>query len=69
MDFFYLGFTDARYYWEFVILARKTILIVVAATLPDAPLLATYLSIGTLMGFLAARCSLRVFRGASSSTR
>ena len=52
--FFYLGFTDARYYWEFVILARKTILIVVAATLPDAPLLATYLSIGTLMGFLAA---------------
>jgi len=52
--FFYLGFTDARYYWEFVVLARKMALILTAAVLPDAPLLATYVSVGTLMGFLAA---------------
>jgi len=52
--FFYLGFTDERYYWEFVVLARKMTLILTAAVLPDAPLLATYVSVGTLMGFLAA---------------
>ena len=51
--FFYIGFSNERYYWESVVLVRKLLLVLASSLLPDAPLLAAYISIGILQGFLA----------------
>jgi len=59
--FFYIGFSKERCYWEFVVLIRKLLLVLTSSLLPDAPLLAIYISIGILQGFLALVFLLKVY--------
>jgi hypothetical protein len=51
--FLYIGFTQERYYWEFVVMMRKGLLVAASVLLPETPLLAAYISIGILQSYLA----------------
>ena len=59
--FMYIGFTEERYYWEFIVMMRKALLAMITLLLPDRPILAAYLCIALLQGSLALALLLDVY--------
>jgi hypothetical protein len=54
LGFLFQGLQPEYYWWEFVVMARKLGLVVVATMLPDAPLMAAYVSLFIIQAAIAA---------------